>query len=140
MLINTGSQNFSLYIHQDGAHAGSGNGGLYYDGGAGAVLIEGRVYGDPPYDEGAFHDYEVRYDAGTGDVTVLEDNVSLATIPAGNFGGSGSDLFGVHGPNHGGGVGETRISARTASLEVIPEPATLCLLGLGGLALLRRRR
>ena len=87
---------------------------------------------------GVWGDYRIEYDpagdGGNGDFSFYLDDVHLQTRTRGELEPNGSDRVRW---SHGAG-NETIWSL--VRLTEIPEPATLCLLGLGGLALLRRRR
>ena len=95
------------------------------------------------WDQTVFTDYRVVYDPtdnpGAGGTTRYYVNgAEYAAITAADNAIPGAgDLF-VWG--HSGGASTTVASWNHVALSVLPEPATLCLLGLGGLALLRRRR
>ena len=106
----------------------------------GTVLA--RVVGDgegtfavPGSSDQTWHTYRLTYDAGTGMVQLSADGTNLGDpfAPA----GTGSDnLYWMNGSSSAQGA----FYWNHLSLTEIPEPATLCLFGLGGLALLRRRR
>jgi hypothetical protein len=102
--------------------------------------------GGTPHTPGDGTDYT---GAVTGGTLLAEDD-NLLTIPDGTF--ETSTVTYTYDPAHSGLLGEPlqiRLLAYAASdevhfddvrLDAIPEPATLSMLALGGLALLRRRR
>lgn len=149
MIIKTGGKNFSLYWHEDGAHAGSGNGGVYYENSGGsAALVSGtaRDWGGSGYTEADLHTYEVTFtpDGGLGGtVKIFEDDSLLQTLTGDDFADSNDDMFGAASPAAGANVGESRMSVQSLSLSIVPEPGTmsLALMGLLGMgAVLYRRR
>jgi hypothetical protein len=90
------------------------------------------------------HDLQVTYDAGTdtwavlaadaGNVLVAEGSVVDSTFTSSTMVASG---FGFNGFAGGGASGR---GGQLDSIELVPEPTTMALLGLGGLVALKRRR
>lgn len=78
------------------------------------------------------------FDAGGTSLTGGELNMDLATffqdLPGGAWGGSFGIVFGAG--TTGLGINHARV---TINLDVIPEPGSLLLLGLGAISVLRRR-
>ena len=75
-------------------------------------------------------------------VSLTESGLDLAGyVGAGSlvFGTSGGGNVVVTGPFYGGGGGNL-VGTASVTYDYIPEPATICMLGLGGLTLIRRKR
>jgi hypothetical protein len=96
----------------------------------GAVLFDGSISGDFVSDAGDFVSF----------------NSAGSTLTA-NFGGSFADLTAITNQfaagfvdTTGNGLAATDNSDGTYTISVVPEPSTTALLGLGGLALILRRR
>ena len=120
MIIRTGQKIYDLYFHEDGAHAGSGNGGLYYQNAFGtSTLIEAIEFSNVSgtHGESIMHDYEVRVDAA-GNASFFDDGAQLGTtVAADDFADTTEDLFGAIAPFHGGNVGESRFFINRLSLS-----------------------
>ena len=117
--VSAGDQPYSATANPDGlvfvanvfGIAPDGNGGLNVSGNAAGI----------PFPAGTIAEFSFHV-PNLPDSTVID-----IAATAGNFGG---DVV--------GGAGDT--SGLAASIHVAPEPVTMSLLGLGGLALIRRRR
>jgi hypothetical protein len=100
------------------------------------------------FDDGAFHTFRIAHDAVDNELFFWADgnllNADLSTALNGNN-GSGFDnstFIGHYSGSHGGewGLDYIRIDESALGLTAIPEPSSTALLGLGGLALILRRR
>ena len=80
-----------------------------------------------------WHEYAISWDESEGMVTYSIDAATVLTTTLYPADGPDDRVAWGNWPNY---TSECAVS----HLELVPEPATLCLLGLGGLALLRRRR
>jgi len=101
--------------------------------------------------EGIWSHWAFTKDATTGDMKIYQNGVEIATaggktallngsgITAARIGMHVGGIFGFHGM-----LSDVRLYDRALSqsevMAVVPEPATICLLGLGGLVLLRKKR
>ena len=120
MIVRNGQKVYDLYWHQDGAHAGSGNGGFYYQNAFGtATLIEAIEFNNSigTHGESTMHDYEVRVD-GVGNASFFEDGSQIGvTVAADDFADTTEDLFGAIAPAAGANVGESRFFINRLSLS-----------------------
>ena len=86
--------------------------------------------GAPVYDIG--NSGETAFAEGSFQASVLGGHTLSATLRAGNYWADTSATASA--------FGLTDLSEAGADFTVLPEPGTMCLVGLGGLALLRRRK
>ena len=106
---------------------------IYFSGG----LTSWETIGD----QQAYHKIDLVYDAGAGSADIYIDDSSVALqndlSPAADGWDGGRVYFGQ--PDNGDGARGTT-NFNSVYLNVVPEPAAMIMLGLGGLALIRRRR
>lgn len=90
---------------------------------------------------GGYHTFKLIYDPGTTTADIFLDNVQLKDDFAGLAGNAGNygNSFGqaVFGSGSGGDQGQGNYAS---FIVAIPEPASLALLGMGGLLMFSRRR
>jgi len=130
---------------------------IYWNGGGAGGTQEGGLGGFTPADaccpgipglagdtdwRGAYRDYVFSMDPVAQTFDIFVDKVLVSSRPLSDFNANSADLFGFTG-NQGGGNGNMEdfyIHSISLNVGPIPEPASMALLSLGGLAMLRRRR
>jgi hypothetical protein len=145
-IVNKTSKTFELWYVGDTHFAPTGGGLIYdttcsnYDGFIGnagkgdagyAFKIDNVGVNKPLYLESMTQDN--LFEPGEYWYFIIQDYVNI-------YGGSAALLSSIGIASTSGGEGTLSTGSLIANLTVVPEPATICLLGFGALSLLRRKR
>jgi hypothetical protein len=98
------------------------------------------------FNTGAYHDIRIAHDAVDNayyywvDGTLLNADLSTAIAGTNGTGFDNNTFIGQYSGSHAGDFSIDYIRLDTDAIAVVPEPSSTALLGLGGLALILRRR